>query len=177
MKSDLSIEDIIRLYQDKVYNTCLGFLKNEEEAEDIAQEIFIKVYKNLDRFQGNSSLSTWIYRITVNQCLEELRKTKHIRKLVNVEESHHSSIGVMQRSDFYHPGVSLENRERAHILFEAIDRLPEQQKVAFTLHKMEGLPYAEIGKIMKKSLSSVESLMHRAKSNLQNILRDYYEGK
>ena len=175
MTPGLSIEEIVDKFQDRVYNTCLGFLKNEEEAEDVAQEVFIKVFKNMDRFKGNSSISTWIYRITVNNCLDELRKTKQIRKLVAVSAIDNQP--EKQFENFYHPGVALENKERASILFNAIGDLPEQQKVAFTLHKLEGLSYEEISKIMEKSLSSVESLMHRAKMNLQTILKDYHEGR
>ncbi len=177
MNIGYSIEEIIDQYQDRVYNTCLGFLKNEEEAEDIAQEVFIKVFKNLDGFKGKSTLSTWIYRIAVNQCLEALRKTKHIRKYAEVSASEYSTVAISDSSGFYHPGVALENKERANILFNAIAQLPEQQKVAFTLHKVEGLSYEEISKIMEKSLSSVESLMHRAKVNLQTTLGEYYGKK
>ena len=75
----------------------------------------------------------------------------------------------------FHPGVQLENKERAAILFAAIDKLPDNQKAAFVLHKMEDLSYAEIAEVISVSVSSVESLMFRAKQNLQKLLRDYYE--
>ena len=77
--------------------------------------------------------------------------------------------------DFQHPGVKLENKEKAVVLFKAIDKLPDNQKTAFTLHKLQGLSYLEVADIMETSLSSVESLMHRAKNNLKKILSDYYQ--
>ena len=175
MKPDLSIDEIIETYQDKVFNTCLGFLKNEAEAKDAAQEVFINIYKNVNSFKGESSLSTWIYRITVNICLGELRKTKTKKRWGSIVGTDSKSVTEMVGDPYYHPGIELENKERSAILFKAIETLPEQQKVAFTLHKLENLSYDEIGHIMKKSLSSIESLMHRAKMSLRAKLKDYYE--
>jgi len=76
--------------------------------------------------------------------------------------------------DFNHPGITLDNKEKAAILFKAIERLPETQKIAFTLHKIEGLSYQEVSQVMNSTLSSVESLLHRAKNNLKKHLSDYY---
>ncbi len=76
--------------------------------------------------------------------------------------------------DFHHPGITLDNKERASVLFKAIEKLPENQKIAFNLHKIEGLSYQEVSEVMKLSLSSVESLLHRAKNNLKKNLEDYY---
>jgi RNA polymerase sigma-70 factor (ECF subfamily) len=77
-------------------------------------------------------------------------------------------------ADFNHPGVMAENEEQSRILFRAVEKLPESQKIAFTLHKLEGLSYEQIAAVMQKTLSSVESLMHRAKSNLKKELYEYY---
>jgi len=171
----LTIEEIIDQYQDRVYNTCLGFLKNPDEAKDMAQEVFILVFKNLGKFKGDAAYSTWIYRIAVNACLEHVRNSKRKKRSASLVQIDSNAEREMTINSFYHPGVELENKERSVILFHAIDQLPELQKTAFTLHKVEGLSYEEIGKIMKKSLSSVESLMHRAKQNLRIKLKHYYE--
>lgn len=170
---ETEFRDLVLKYQDRVYNTCLGFLKNEEDAEDVAQEVFMQVYKSYDTFLGKSQLTTWIYRISVNKCLEELRKTKRNQNAAMLD------INLIDKADlnFYHPGVTLENKERAAILFNAIEELPDQQQIAFTLNKVEGLSYDEIGQIMDKSLSSVESLIHRGKSRLKELLKDYYDAK
>mgnify|MGYP000663438813 CR=1 FL=1 len=178
MIPDQTFEDIVYEFQDRVYNTCLGFLKNEEDARDAAQNVFIRVYRNMEKFKGESSLGTWIYRIAVNTSLEEIRKSKRKKRITNPMEIDSTLENQnFQTGYFYHPGVELENKERSAILFQAIDQLPELQKVAFTLHKVEGLTYEEVSKVMEKSLSSIESLMHRAKLNLRSKLKEYYEDK
>lgn len=148
-------------------------MKNGEEAKDMAQEVFIHVYQNHHKFKGESLLSTWIHRIAINKCLEEIRKKGRQKRSAHLEDI---SDAVVQNEvkHFEHPGVALENKERTSILFQAIEQLPEQQQTAFTLSKLEHLSYEEISKVMEKSISSVESLLHRAKQNLKKLLEDYY---
>ena len=168
--------ELVRLFGDKVYNTTIGILQNEEDAEDITQEVFIEVFRSVHGFKGQSTLSTWIYRISVVKALEFLRKKKR-KKRFAIVQSLFGMESVLPETDaphFYHPGVQLENKERSSILFAAIDKLPDTQKTAFILHKTEGLSYAEVAEIMMTSVSSVESLMFRAKQNLQKLLADYY---
>ena len=160
-----------------VFNTCIGILQNTEDAEDISQEVFTEVFQSIHQFKGNSKLSTWIYRITVSKSLEFIRK-KNRKKRIAFIQSLFGDDGVEPINEvpnFFHPGVQLENKERAAILFAAIDKLPENQKAAFVLHKTEDLSYAEIAEVISVSVSSVESLMFRAKQNLQKLLGDYYE--
>jgi len=163
---------IVLAHQDRVYNTCLGFVKHEEEAEDIAQEVFIQVYESYDTFLQKAELSTWIYKITVNKCLEAIRKSKAKRRSGTEPNAELKDYMLVSN---VHPGVQLENKERASILFAAIAKLPEPQQVAYTLNKIEGLSYHEISKVTGKSKSSVESLLHRAKQSLQKLLKTYYE--
>ena len=164
---------IVDQYQGPVFNTCLGFLRNAEDVEDMAQEVFIEAFRSIGKFRGDSQLSTWLYRIAVNKCLEHIRKSnRHKRKGDTISLSAEMEVGSQK---FYHPGVALEDKERSAILFDAISQLAEQQQTAFTLHKVEGMSYEEIGKVMNKSIASVESLMHRAKTNLKKLLRAYYE--
>ena len=168
---------LVDLFSKKVYNTCIGMLQNMEDAEDVTQEIFITIHLNIKEFKEESSLSTWIYRIAVNKCLEFIRK-KNRKKRSGIFKSIFSSDGeraIENHSDFIHPGIQLENQERAKVLFKAIELLPEQQKSAYILHKLEQVSYNEIGSIMEVSLSSVESLLFRAKQNLKKHLTVYYE--
>jgi RNA polymerase sigma-70 factor (ECF subfamily) len=159
-----------------VYNTALSIVQIEADAEDITQEVFIKVYEKIDGFKGTSQLSTWIYRITVNKALDFEKKKKRqkngglIRRLLVGREEN-------EPVDFNHPGVLLDNKERAAVLFKALKKLPDNQRVAFTLHKIEGLPYQEISEIMQISLFAVESLMVRAKNGLKKILEQYYQSQ
>ncbi len=162
-------------YQDKVFNTCISFVKNVDDADDLTQEVFIEVFNSIHKFRADSKLSTWIYRITVNKSLEHLRKMKRKKRSgIFYWISHEDRESKFEVPDFDHPGVLAENREKARILFEAIEKLPEKQRIAFTLHKVEDLSYEQIADVMQKSLSSIESLMHRAKNNLKKELYDYY---
>lgn len=165
-------------YKDRVYNTCLGFLSNPHDAEDVAQEVFIQVFESIADFREDAALSTWIYRIAVTKSLELIRKRKRKKRygffqaLMNTGDEPNDAA---DEEFFPHPGVTMENKERAEILMNAIAQLSEQQRIAFTLHKLEDLSYKEIAKVMETSLSAVESLMHRAKKNLQKKLYEYYK--
>lgn len=174
--SKTAFELLVKESGSKVFNTSLGLLQNREDAEDITQEVFVTVFQSIGQFKGDSKLSTWIYRITVTKSLEYIR-TKNRKKRFGFIQSLFNNEGEIKKDlpHFHHPGVQLENKERAAILFKAIDQLPENQKTAFILHKTEDLSYAEISEVLNVSVSSVESLMFRAKQNLQKILGDYYE--
>lgn len=170
-----AFRQLVDEYQDKVYNTCISLVKNAEDADDITQEVFIEVYNSIHKFRAESKLSTWIYRITVNKSLEHLRKMKRNKRSGFLQWiSGEDPDPEIQIPDFDHPGVLAENREKARILFNAIEKLPEKQRIAFTLHKMEDLSYEQIADVMHKSLSSIESLLHRAKNNLKKELYAYY---
>jgi len=167
---------LVDQYQDKVYNTCISFVKNPDDADDLTQEVFIEVYNSIHKFKEESKLSTWIYRISVNKSLQYLRKMKRKKRfgfLIGIGDE--GKLNDPAKLDFNHPGIMAENKEKAAILFQAIEKLPENQRIAFTLHKLEDLSYDQISGIMQKSLSSIESLMHRAKVNLKKELYHYYK--
>ncbi|MBL7738355.1 MAG: sigma-70 family RNA polymerase sigma factor [Chitinophagaceae bacterium] len=172
---EAAFKTIVDTWQNMVYNTALGIVQNAEDAEDITQEVFVQVYQSISSFKGESKFSTWLYRITVTKSLDHERKKKRKKRFGFVR----SLFGdqnevVVNPPDFNHPGVTLDSKENAAILFKAIADLPENQRVAFTLNKVEGLSYQEVSEVMKTTVSSVESLMHRAKNNLRKKLEDYY---
>ncbi|MFN7200006.1 MAG: RNA polymerase sigma factor [Bacteroidota bacterium] len=167
-----AFRSLVEQYQDLVYNTALGIVQNESDAEDVAQEVFIQVFRSIGTFKSEAKLSTWIYRITTTRALDLLRARKSKKRfglLKRLWETEEES-PVENISDFNHPGVSLERKEEAAQLITAIAQLPENQKVAFVLHKLEGLSYLEIAEVMGNTLPAVESLMHRARLNLRKIL-------
>lgn len=167
-------------FQQKVFATCISFVPNKEDAEDIAQEVFVEVFNSIRKFKSNSTLSTWIYRITTNKCLEFIRKRNTKKRFGFMQSILGNEIPVDKTSYFTemnHPGIILENKERSETLFYAINQLPEAQKVVFTLHKVDGKSYQEISDIIEKSVSSVESLMFRAKKNLQKLLGNFYKNE
>ncbi|MBS9464270.1 RNA polymerase sigma factor [Flagellimonas sp. 389] len=167
-------------YQGMVFNTCLSFVPNKEDAEDIAQEVFVEVYNSIKKFKGDSKLSTWIYRICVNKSLEFIRKRK-TKKRFGFMQSITGNITPIDKSSYFteynHPGVQLENKEKSELLFKAISKLPEAQKVVFTLHKIDEMSYKEVSEITEKSVSSIESLLFRARKNLRKILTEYYKNE
>lgn len=176
--NETAFRNLVHLYGDQVFNTSLSLMQNTEDAEDISQEVFIEVFRSIKEFRGDAKLSTWIYRITVAKSLEMIRKRKQKKRFAFITSLFSEGSEIKKGMDlphFDHPGVLLENKENAAVLFMAIDSLPENQRTAFILHKVEGISYAEIAGIMKLSLSSVESLMFRARQNLQKVLKGFYE--
>jgi RNA polymerase sigma-70 factor (ECF subfamily) len=178
--NEQAFRKLVEKHQKLVVNTCYGMVHNREDAEDIAQEVFVEVYRSVQNFRADSKLSTWLYRIAVNRSLNHIRDNKKHRWFhsfeSNVEEKNRQLLQIASgRSD--EPEFSLENRQRALILHEAISSLPENQKVAFTLSKYEDLSYQEISEVMDLSVSSVESLLFRAKQNLQKKLHTCYKKK
>jgi len=156
---------LVEHFQGKVINTCFGFVQNIEDAEDIAQEVFIEVYRSINTFKEEAKLSTWIYRIATNKSLDFIRKRNRKKRFAESKRI----IGIdnpvenIVTDDYKHPQKELENTERIKILHQAINTLPENQKISFTLSKYEGLSNKEIADILNTSISSVESLMFRAK--------------
>lgn len=167
----------IQQHQPLVYNTALGILQNKEDAEEIAQDVFVEVYHQFKQFKGDSSISTWLYRITTNKCIDLLRKKKSKKRFAFI----HSLFGaennepIADIAHFVHPGVVAENKEKAGFLLKAIEQLPAKQKTAFVLCEMEMLTYKEIADVMQLSVSSVEALLFRARQNLRKILENFYK--
>ena len=178
--NQIAYSQLIDDYEQKVFATCISFIPNKEDAEDLAQEVFLEVFNSINKFKGDSKLSTWIYRITTNKCLEFIRKKSAKKRFAFMQSITGNEIPIDKTSyftEFNHPGIVLENKERNETLFHAINKLPEIQRVVFTLHKIDGKSYKEISEIIKKSVSSVESLMFRAKKNLQELLENFYKNE
>jgi RNA polymerase sigma-70 factor (ECF subfamily) len=174
-RDEQSFSSLIDHYSTMVFNLSLNILQNKGDAEDITQEIFTNIYLQIDQFKGESKITTWIYRITLNKCQEHIRAKSRKKRFGFLTTLDKAEFGSDLQANFIHPGVELENQERASILFAAIEKLPENQRLAFTMHKLDGIPYEEIAMIMDTSLSSVESLIFRARQNLKKLLSDYYE--
>ena len=171
-----AFKTIVENCQLLVYNTALGIVQNAEDAEDLTQDVFVQVHESIGSFKGDSKLSTWLYRITTSKSLDHLRKKKTKKRFGIMQNLFGSSQNeAVEKPDFNHPGVKFENKEKAAILFKAIKQLPENQRIAFTLHKIEGLSYKEISEVMRTSVPAVESLIHRAKNNLRKWLENQYK--
>lgn len=157
---------LVDTYQLMVVNTCYGFVHNREEAEDIAQDVFVQVFESLGKFRFESKLSTWLYRMAVNKSINYRKSPRGRAIKIDIdswkqqEEAQHIEMPQQQ---------ILEEQEQIEFLHQAIDKLPENQRTALILNKYEELSYKEIAEVMGISLSSVESLLFRAKNNLEKI--------
>jgi RNA polymerase sigma factor, sigma-70 family len=173
---ELAFKSLVATYQDMVFNTALGIVQNAEDAEDVAQEVFIQVFRSIDQFKGDARLSTWIYRITTTKALDHIRSRRRKKRFAFITSLFSANDELVHEPiDFQHPGVALDRKEQAALLFRMIEQLPENQKVAFTLHKTEGLSYQEIAEVMELSVSAVESLLFRARQNLRKLLEKHFE--
>ena len=176
-QGDLSaFEELVAKYQRLVLNTIFRYIGNQAEAEDLSQEVFIRVFKFAKRYRPKAKFTTWLYRIITNICLNYYRQKKR-KPSISLDspvfvEGEELPLQISLPPDT-HPDVILERQERDSIIREAIDSLPENQKMAVILQRFEGLSYGEISKIMGCSVSAIESLLFRAKQTLKEKLRNY----
>ena len=155
-----------------VFRVIMSFGISREDTEDISQEVFIDVYRNLKKFRKESEISTWIYRIAINRSINFIRKSKQSRWVKRREDE----ISVVDKNTYEESSeVKFVNNEQKKILYNSIKKLSKNQRIAFTLNKLDELSYKEISEIMNISVSSVESLMHRAKMNLQKSLLNFFK--
>ncbi|MEI7982773.1 MAG: RNA polymerase sigma factor [Bacteroidota bacterium] len=176
VQNKAAIHYLVDSYQNNIIKTAYYFVDNMEDAEDISQEVIMEILKSIGKYQKNSKLYAWIYRITVNRSLDHLRKQKR-RSMVKRLESfiRISSDGESRYSD--EPATTdtqNDDNEKRKILDTSVNLLPGNQKIAFILSKYDEMSYKEIADVMNLSLSSVESLIFRAKLNLQKKLVNYF---
>lgn len=172
----IAFEFLVNQYQHQVIKTAFYFLGNMEDAEDLSQEIFLEIIHSMKSFKQSSSLSTWIYRITVNKSLNMIKQQQRQKIIVRLES-------IFRQKTENGPGKStepsvsqerFEQQEKRELLHAAIHRLPENQRIAFILCKYDDQSYHQIADIMKIRLPAVESLIHRAKVNLQKHLIHHF---
>ena len=169
-----AFEKIVLKYQDRVYNLCYRFLGDIQEAEDSAQEVFIKVYKALKGFRQKSSFYTWLYRIVINTCKNRIKSLEYRRSKSRVsidddqEKKNYGISGIIDKQNL--PEINLEKKEKIQRIQEAINSLPPDQKTMVILRDIEGLSYDEIANITKNRLGTVKSKLSRARLGLRNRL-------
>ena len=165
-----AFNELVKRYSRKVVNICYRFLLNRDDAEDIAQEVFIEVFYSLKKFRGDSKLSTWIYRIATCRSMDEIKKQNRKKRFTSIGKA----IGLDQIAHWVssneRPDRTMEEKENLSALMKALNALPENQRVALTLSKIEGYSNTEIAEIMQTSLTAVDSLIYRAKQNLKDFL-------
>lgn len=163
---------LVSRYQDRLFNSLAHYLRNEAEAEDVAQEAFILSYTRLRSFKGNSSFYTWLYRIALNTAISRRRRA---RSHVSVERDLESSGKGLDGSE-PDPGFRMELDERARQLMAALGRLNDEHRVILVLREMDELGYEDISEILNIPVGTVRSRLHRARSQLKDELADYFQG-
>jgi RNA polymerase sigma-70 factor, ECF subfamily len=174
--NDEAFRQLIDTYQKQVFNTCNAIVHNAVDADDLAQDVFIEIFRSAKNYRGESRLSTWIYRIAVNKALNHIRRRKRKDWLNFFGDS---GTGTSKKEELFSDGTlasdGMESRQRSQRLHQAIDSLAENQRTAFLLNKYEELSYLQIAEVMSTSVPAVESLIHRAKANLQKKLWNEYK--
>jgi RNA polymerase sigma-70 factor (ECF subfamily) len=172
-----AFRELVEKYELNVYNTCIGMLGDEDNAKDISQDVFIEVFRSIHKFRGDSKISTWLYRLAVNKSLNHIRDNKKHRIVRSIQRFFikEDNEGLdLQDFGSQNAEQEIEQSEHSKALHQALNKLPENQKTAFVLKNYDDLSYKQISEIMELSHSSVESLIHRAKVNLQKHLEEYY---
>jgi RNA polymerase sigma-70 factor, ECF subfamily len=172
---------LVERYQRKVYAVALGMLKNREDAMDVSQEAFVKVYKYLDHFKGDSSFYTWLYRITVNICIDVLRKRAGAGgEAVEYDESvpmdlSEANIGALGTRLGTNPQKSALRRELAEKIQEALATVPEKHRAILLLREVEGMSYEDLSRTLEIPKGTVMSRLFHARAKVQKILSEYLE--
>lgn len=176
-RNEYNIDQLFSDYQKKVYNIALNMVQRIEDAEDVTQDVFVEIHRSLHSFNNQSSISTWIHRIAVNKCLDFIKAKKTKKRFAIITHLFHPETGeqLHEASSFTHPGVALEQKENARLLFQAIAMLNEKQRTAFVLSQIQHLSQKEIAAVMTLSEKAVESLVQRAKTNLRKQLENMYD--
>jgi RNA polymerase sigma-70 factor (ECF subfamily) len=162
---------LVDLYSPMVYSLVYKMIGTSQDAEDITQEVFIVIWTTIGSFKGESLLKTWVYRIAINKAHEFIRK-KNRKKRKGYHISLEEKSNQLQENE-PQPNELLEYQEMESAFNESLTKIPENQQIAFLLHRFEGLSYNEIAQEMKISHSAVESLIFRAKQNVSKWMKKY----
>lgn len=163
-----AFDELVNKYKKRIYYLAYSLTNNHADALDLSQEAFIKAYRSIHSFRGRSSFYTWLYRITVNLCLNHLK-----REAKKKEVSFDERIEVVQVDWWSNPKKALENKELQEDLTKAIDSLPPRQKAVFALRHLEGLSHKDIASILGCSIGNVKANLFQALQKLRDRLRGY----
>ncbi len=161
---------LVEKHQLSVLNLCLRFTGNKTDAEDLAQEVFIRIFQAASRYEAKAAFTTWLYRIAVNLCLNFQRRQK-ILDFFSIDSNHKHAPDHQRKIpdiiDELRPDAEFELKERQQLVQAAIQSLPENQRTVVILYRYHNLSYEEIAETLETTVSAVESRLHRAKLNLK----------
>jgi RNA polymerase sigma-70 factor (ECF subfamily) len=163
-----AFEELVRLQQHRVYGLALRMLGNAAEAQDVAQEVFLRAHRGLGAFRGDAKLSTWLYTIASRLCLNRLTGSQH-------RLAHHGDETLARLADARPgPDQALERGELEEALHRAIAELPEERRIVVILRDVEGLTYEEIAEVLALPVGTVRSRLHRARLDLKEKLERFF---
>lgn len=175
-KNDRSaFNTLVQTYQSKIINLAYGMLSNQEDACDAAQEVFIRVYRGIFKFEQKSSFSTWIYRITVNVCNDILRKRTRTAPTVSIYQDSDEEHIIELPDDKPTPSEHLEMTETQLLVKNALNSLSDEYRTVITLYDLEGLSYDEISSVLNCPIGTIKSRLNRARKMLRKILSEKRE--
>jgi len=169
-----AFESIYRMHSPHVYSLCWYMIKNPAEAEDLTQDVFLRVFRKIQTFRGESAFSTWLHRLTINVVLMHLRKKK-VRAATLVETTNADEEGVAAGSEVGRPDASLAGLIDRVNLERAVEQLPTAHKIVFVLHDIQGYGHQEIAEIMDSSVGTSKGQLHRARRRLRDLLREFVD--
>lgn len=174
-----TIEKIVRKTASPLYNVAYQIVKNNEDAEDVLQDTFLRMVRHLPTFREESSLTTWLYRITTNVALEKIRKNKTVKEMRDIDDEEFMEIDITSASalDEFHPEKQLLNEEFKQLVTTYLQDLPEKTRLVFVLRDQEGLDLAEIIEITGDTEWSVKGRLKRARGYLREKLASYMDMK
>jgi RNA polymerase sigma-70 factor (ECF subfamily) len=179
-RNERAFEEFVRMYSPNVFNIALRMLGNRAEAEDISQDIFITVFKRIHTFRGDSSLSTWLYRVTVNHCKNRIkylaRRKDQLRREYDDERARPDD-GRALAGDVHRPDEIVEAMETEGIIQRTLELLDEDHRTILVLREIECLSYTEIGTIMQLEEGTVKSKLHRARGAFMRHMKELQEGR
>lgn len=169
---NLAINSLIHKYRKLVFATALRYLQSEEDAEDVAQDVFIKAIKGLKKFEERSSLKTWLYKITVNLCKNILRKRKLTFWIRNSEEN--NIFENIRGSKNLEPEQELMTKDFNALFWKAISQLPDKQRETFSLRFFDNLKYEEISNMLGTSVSGLKANYFHAVQKISKYIKEHY---
>ena len=173
-----AFKELVETYQRKVYGICIGMLKDPDDSKDVSQEVFIKVYRYLDKFNHQSSFYTWLYRITVNKCIDFIRKQKRKREVdyddgILRDDNVEGDDSILPSRLGIHPDRVYGRKELREKMLEALETLSEKHRTILILREVEGLSYEEIADVLQISKGTVMSRLYHARRYFQDAVQEY----
>lgn len=163
---NLAFKELFEVYKDKVLQICYRFILNQEDAEEVMQDVFLEVHRSVSSFRGESSFSTWLFRIATTKSLDEIKRQNRKKRIQLIKKSLGLDSLFNTASENPTPDTLIETKENIRIIKKALDSLPEQQRIAITLSKIEGASNSMVAEIMGITTVAADSLIYRAKKNI-----------